>query len=395
MNKDFKTIDDIFNDPDFVKITETSKLKKMHQEQDQDIKELMEIEDWIEEQNNGRLPQETKNITERKYYHRLIRMKNNPQKLEKLKKYDRLGLFSDKDYLNKNFKILEDEVNLKKTFNSLDEILNDDSILFSNDEEQDDSKLFDTKKYKRIQQNKAKNIAKRKNIKNFEEYSKMFKKVQNDLSYGRRKLRKFKNYDIETGRFYVLKGQLLYIESENDSVTKNDKNGIYEDCRVHVVYENGTESNIWKRGLGASLYGRNGKIVTEIENEEKLKLKSDDIVTGYIYVLKTLSQDPQLSTINPLFKVGVTTRKVEERIRNAENESTYLYAPVKLIEKIKIFNLEPTPLETAIHHALRPYQLNIDITLPNGNKIHPEEWFCVELKKIEDIIKEIFDSLRN
>ena len=97
--------------------------------------------------------------------------------------------------------------------------------------------------------------------------------------------------------------------------------------------------------------------------------------------MKTLSQNPQLSTINPLFKVGVTTRKVEERIRNAENESTYLYAPVKLIEKIKIFNLEPTPLETAIHHALRPYQLNIDITLPNGNKVHPEEWFCVELKK--------------
>ena len=53
MNKDFKTIDDIFNDPDFVKITKSSELKKVHQEKDRDIKELMEIEDWIENQNNG------------------------------------------------------------------------------------------------------------------------------------------------------------------------------------------------------------------------------------------------------------------------------------------------------------------------------------------------------
>ena len=192
MNKDFKTIDDIFNDPDFVKITKSSELKKVHQEKDRDIKELMEIEDWIENQNNGQLPKETKNVTERKYYHRLIRMKNNPQKLEKLRKYDRLGLFPDKEYLNKDFKTLKDEINLKNTFNSLDEILNDDSVLFLNDEKQDDSKLFDTTKYKRIQQNKAKNIARRKNVKDFEEYSKMFKQVQKDLSCGRRKLKRFK-----------------------------------------------------------------------------------------------------------------------------------------------------------------------------------------------------------
>lgn len=394
MVKKYRSIDDILNDPELNKLLEISEPKiKSYESQDNDIKELIEIEEWVEKENDGKFPENNKNITERKYYHRLKRMNNNSELLRKLKKYDKLGLLSKNESTTKNdFGILKKEINKNNNFNSLDEILEDNSILFE-DNLDDDSKLFNTQKYKRVQFNKAKKIAKRKRVSNFSKYSDIFKEIQKDLQNGKRKLVKFKNYDITPGRFYVLKGQLIYIESEDEPVVKNDKNGIYKDRRVHVIYENGTESNIWKRGLGASLYGRNGRVVTDKENR-KVNLENEDVTTGYIYVLKTLSQNPQLKKINPLFKVGVTTKKVEERIKNAENESTYLYAPVKLIEKFKIVNLEPMALETAIHHALKAYQLGIDITLPNGNKIHPEEWFCVELRKIEDIISEIFISLQ-
>ncbi|WP_436459764.1 hypothetical protein [Limosilactobacillus reuteri] len=40
---------------------------------------------------------------------------------------------------------------------------------------------------------------------------------------------------------------------------------------------------------------------------------------------------------------------------NAENESTYLYEPVKVCKEIQVASLNSEALETAIHHALANY----------------------------------------
>ncbi|MBT8990459.1 hypothetical protein BTH78_09100, partial [Lactobacillus delbrueckii subsp. bulgaricus] len=144
------------------------------------------------------------------------------------------------------------------------------------------------------------------------------------------------------------------------------------------------------RGLASSLYGSKqrhampGYIVTEPMQKE-YKLTNDDYVTGYVYVLKSLSQNPQILEIekeHDLYKVGFTTNTVESRIANAENESTYLYAPVQVIEKIKVINLNAETLEKTIHHALAEYRLDVDIKAPNGKIIHPREWFVVDLNTI-------------
>lgn len=89
-------------------------------------------------------------------------------------------------------------------------------------------------------------------------------------------------------------------------------------------------------------------------NSFKMK-SSDDYETGYIYVVKSLSKDPQIASIDSLYKVGFTAGSVKKRIANAENEPTYLYAPVKLIEQFQVINLSAKSLETAIHHALANY----------------------------------------
>ena len=280
---------------------------------------------------------------------------------------------------------------------SLDDILDSESILFDGLENIDSSmpKLFETKKVKKNRKRKVApdSIARRKKVEDFSQYKILFKKIQQELTSGKRQLKPFKNNNVEVDHFYVLKGQLIYIDSLGEIVSKNNANGIYEDQRLRVIYENGTESNLLKRGLVSSLYGRDGKIITELN--ENIELSNDDFETGYIYVIKSLSDNPDIANIKSLYKIGVTTGSVQTRIANARNESTYLYAPVKVVEQMRVINLDAHSLETALHHALAQYQLDVEIKAPNGKIITPREWFVVELSKVEEIVNRIVARLQS
>lgn len=388
----FRSIDDILNDPELDDILQPLNTVKKESYVDPDIKSLKEIEDWVKD--NGRRPINTReDLTERSMFHRLKGLKN---KYDKLKDYDDLNLLGSNEETSNNIsqklkKEVEDDLKDNK-ISTLDDILNDDSALFDGIDDDSTSKLFDTEFYRRRQAELPEVKAKRHRMSDFYEYSVMFKQVQKELSSGQRQLVPFKNYEILLHHFYVLKNQLIYIESFGDEEEKNNENGKYIDRRVHVIYENGTESNVLYRGLGSSLYGRGGKIVTEITDD--FELNSEDYQTGYIYVLKSLSDDPRITSISPLYKVGFTSGSVKKRIANAENEPTYLYAPVKEIEEFQIINIKAESLETAIHHALQNYRLDMDIRLSNGNLVSPREWFNVDLETIENIISEIVAKLQ-
>lgn len=185
------------------------------------------------------------------------------------------------------------------------------------------------------------------------------------------------------------------IEAVGDRKLTNNKSQRKTDARLHVIYENGTENTPLLNGLAASMYGRNGKIVTE--SNDDFTLTSDDQVTGYIYVLKSESVKPEIRKIqenHSLYKVGYTSGSIEKRIVNAENESTYLYGPVKVCEEIQVAHLDSEALETAIHHALANYRLDVDIKAPNERMIHPREWFVTDLDTIDDMVNEIVSKLR-
>lgn len=160
------------------------------------------------------------------------------------------------------------------------------------------------------------------------------------------------------------------------------------------------QKTILRNGLIASLYGSKkrhgyGKAVSEPKGS--FSFYADDQITGYIYVLKSLSNNPEVKRIQseyPLYKVGFTSNTVEKRIANAENESTYLYGPVKVVAEYQVVNLNPEALETALHHALSNYRLDVDIKAPNGHIIHPREWFVVSLETINTLINKIMSNLR-
>lgn len=392
-DKQYRNLDDIFSDPELDEILKPLEKKAKPKSVDPDVRAFEEVQDWVKE--HGRKPENTRtDLTERRMFHRL---KGMQKKYDKLHDYDKVGLLVEEN--TSIYETLAEEVKRDtntKTFETLDDVLNDDSILFDDIDNigQEEPKLFDTEKVTRKQDNAPDKIAHRQHMDDFGEYKVMFKTVQSDIASGRRKLLPFRNYEIKLHHFYVLKGQLIYIEAFGEKVKKDNKNGSYTDKRVHVIYENGTESNVLFRGLGSSLYTRAGKIVTEPETG-KVDLTPDDYETGYIYVLKSLSSDPQIANLKSLYKIGFTAGSVKKRIANAENESTYLYAPVKLIEQFQVINLNPEALETAIHHALADYQLDVDIKAPNGHMITPREWFVVDLPKVEEIINEIVTRLQS
>ena len=112
------------------------------------------------------------------------------------------------------------------------------------------------------------------------------------------------------------------------------------------------------RSLGKILYA-NGKVVTQ--NMDKVNeafienfsdINAEDEVSGYIYILKSLSTDTDISATNDLFKIGYSDISVSSRIKNAENEPTYLMAPVKEVAAWKCFNMNTQKFEQLIEDKI-------------------------------------------
>lgn len=399
-SRPIRSLDDIFNDPAADELL--AKPKKVQVTYDPEVEKFKEIESWVKE-HNGKEPEKTTDLSrlgERKLASRLKGIREDPERIELLKPYDKLGLLKQED---QNVALKEKVSHEKMTFNSLDDILNDDSALFDNSGQSLNSKLFDTgslNAYKKSQENVAKNKSKRKTMDDFNKYRPMFKKVQAELTSGKRHLVRYGNNKLKLHGFYVLKGQLMYIESIGSEFKNNNRSDTDTDARLHVIYDNGTENFPLRNGLIASLYGSrqrggDGKIVTEPDN--KFEFGANDQITGYVYVLKSLSNNADVKRIqedHPLYKVGFTSGTVERRIANAENESTYLYGPVKVVAEYQVINLNPEALETALHHALSQYRLDVDIKAANGKIIYPREWFVVDFETINDIINEIMSKLQ-
>lgn len=276
----------------------------------------------------------------------------------------------------------------------LDELLNDPIFEVSNTE----ATLFElTEAMKRAKEERkaADYVAQRRPCEDFAEYEPLFTQVHNDLKNGRRNLvRISKTYSFETGRFYVVSGQILYLESVK--ALKKGGNGSV-DGRTRCIYENGTESDILLQTLRKNVVG-DGYAITETEEEKEHRffvnndIKEEDKVTGYIYVLSSLSDNPAISNQEDLYKIGFCTTTVEQRTANAENDPTYLMAPVKIVAAYKVVNLHSQRFEDMIHQVLKAAKFRVTVTDSNGEEHRPQEWFVVPLHIIDSIIEKIMDG---
>ena len=82
-----------------------------------------------------------------------------------------------------------------------------------------------------------------------------------------------------------------------------------------------------------------------------------------------------------------------DAVANAQNESTFLYAPVEIITKYHVYNINAHHFENAIQRVFSDKNLDVEIVANNGRLIVPREWFIVELDEIEDTINKIVTTI--
>ena len=244
-------------------------------------------------------------------------------------------------------------------------------------------------------------VARRKPCKDFKKFEAKFKDIHTDLANGKRRLIDFRKDDLTEGDFYVHNGVLLLLENINtDRKEQTFASGrrSRKDGRTRCVFENGTESNMLYRSLGKIIYA-NGKVVTQHidKYDEELVEKfiyvlPEDEEAGYIYVLKSKSEDHQIKSINNLFKIGFTRNDVEERIKNAEKDPTFLMAPVNTKGVWKCYNMNPQKFESLLHTFFGNSCLEIEIFDEKGEKHNPKEWFIAPIEVIEQAIELIING---
>nr|VFK55461.1 MAG: T5orf172 domain-containing protein [Candidatus Kentron sp. TUN]VFK61476.1 MAG: T5orf172 domain-containing protein [Candidatus Kentron sp. TUN] len=242
--------------------------------------------------------------------------------------------------------------------------------------------------------NTAEEIANREKCKDFDRFAPLFEKAERELKLGVRKALPFGGEaSIEKGNFFILGGQTAYVAEVGESFrAPNGEN----DARLRVIYANGTESNLLRRSLQRALYkDKAGRRLSEIDHGPLFSRdwEEDDIESGTIYVLRSLSNEPFIAEHRELIhKIGVTGGKVETRIANAAHEASYLLADVEVVATYKLSGINRTKLENLFHRIFSSARLDLSIKDRFGHLVQPMEWFLVPLAMIDEAVGRIRDG---
>lgn len=370
---------DIFaNDP--LGLLDTAPRRRLSTRDDDNrlVDGFAEITNFFE--TNNREPSENGDLKEFLLFSRLIGIRSNPAKVSKLLQFDFYNLLDE----------------ARTTSIPLEDLVQDDplGILLSDDEDQS---IFSLKHVKPSSRLDPEYVAHRQICKDFDDYRAALNLVAEDLAEKRRKQIEFHDTEVVPGRFYVLNGVLMYLEKMKVDVKTSDfSSGSRKrlDGRTRCIFDNGTESTMLMRSLVKALNRpHEGYLVSEVLDEpyESPAVNSDDIQSGYIYVLGSRGTDESIRSFKNLHKIGFSTGDVTKRISNAENEPTYLMAPVILLRSVRCFNVDPHRIEGDLHSFFSEVNIAFEIRDASGCIYHPKEWFDVSL----DIIDEALELLHS
>ncbi len=237
----------------------------------------------------------------------------------------------------------------------------------------------------------AEEIAQRTPCPDFKQFKPIFKQVQQDLESGvRQTLRYQDNAAVNQGDLFILDGQTVLVADMGGTFVGDHGR---PDARLRAVYDNGTESNLLLRSLQRAL--NKDKVSRRITTPDLGPLFSDteaedDLPTGYIYVLRSQSDDPYIAANRSVIhKIGVTGGDVKKRIANAKKDPTYLLAEVEVVATFKLSNINRTKLESLLHKFFDTARLDVGLQDRFGIPVKPREWFLLPLGAIEETIEKI------
>ncbi|WP_298439415.1 GIY-YIG nuclease family protein [Geobacter sp.] len=331
-------------------------------------------------EQHGRAPQhgEDKDISERLYAVRLDRLRALEECRALLGPLDHQGLLTGAE-------IAQTEPM---------ETMDDDELLAELEGAAGSSEITELRHVRTSAEKRAaEEIANRTVCEDFEHFKPLFEKVKGELKSGMRQTRSFHIRamdEIQRGTFFIVGGQIAYVaEVGEEFTTKYER----RDSRLRVIYDNGTESNVLQRSLQRALHrDAEARLITD-PNVGPLfseTWEEDDIESGTIYVLRSLSSHPFIAEHRELIhKIGVTGGRVESRVANASHDATYLLADVEVIASYKLAGINRTKLENLFHRIFAPAQLDLTIHDRFGNPVRPREWFLVPLHVIDEAVQRI------
>ena len=364
----------IFDNDPFGLLTSKPKKSAVRTSDERLAASFDEINHFIESNEREPKPDPT-NISEYKLYSTLKGLRDNDEKMLALEPQDKYDLLNSP----------------KKEITSIDDIFGDDSLDILGD---DSEGIFDfTHTPKDFERSKADLIGKRVKCKDFDTYEPLFKEVQSDLALGKRKLVGFKESNIKEGNYYVHNGVLFLLKTieVKSKVIYGHTGRDRMDGRTRCIFENGTESNILTQSV--IRYLQNGKSVTQNidavvkEFTETFNgITEEDKEAGHIYVLKSQSEKEEITSLKNLYKIGYSSTSVQDRIKNAANEPTYLMAPVTVVSTWLCYNMNAQKFEALIHQFFGHTCLEVDVFDKKGIRHTPREWFIVPLEAVEQAV---------
>lgn len=333
-----------------------------------------EINAFVRE--HGREPTESLDIRERRLFSRLNGLRSSAERAAALKQYDKLNLLGDVKSVDPG------------AIESVEDILDDDVLGLlddSNDVESDPEDIF-VLKHVSATPKKPDHVAKRKPCKEFDKFEPLFKEQHALMKTGKRVTVPFRSErQIRDDTFFVLDGLLVYVGKIGSWQKKNHGN---YNARLYCVFENGTESNMLLRSMAAAFWkDKASRQIIDAHQRELFEseyaVTHDDKATGYIYVLRSLSEDPRIRDIEDLYKVGFSSHPVDHRTANAVADPTFLMSDVMPVTHFATYNLNPQQLEKLLHRFFAKACLDLDIFDATGQRHMPREWFVVPLHIIE------------
>lgn len=350
------SIDDILDDELLATPEKPKKLTSL----DRLERAFLEIVEF--RRSEGRAPNsQTREIAERKLGARLDGFLANAVKAEAVK------------HLDEEFGLLE----APSAPASIDELLESDDL---DDLLGDESGILDVSELPaRRTADAPESVARRKRAKDFESFEHLFTTLHAQLRDNTMHRAPFLGVQtIEEGRFFVLNGMLLFIAEVGESKTMVVGGKAEQKQRLRVIFENGTESSLYRQSLSIRLHEQNGEAVVRTETDLD-EILDGDTETGHIYVLQSLSTDPLVANVKDLYKIGFSTTSVEQRVKNASTSPTYLMAPVKIVADYRVYNLKASVLENLLHRVFADVRLDLTQVDQKGRNYDPSEWFVVPL----------------
>lgn len=404
-NKVKKSLEEIFAEEDEFGLLDVK--AKASKPASPEISKFEEINAFIDA--NDRLPSENGDLTEKSLARRLAAFQKSFQQYIGIQEWDRYNLLSPvstkapteaQAHKTDTNDLSEDQtpaeapcpVSKAETAVSLDDIFAGDDFGLLEVENEDLFNLTHVEEF--AEKNYPGEIAERKTCKDFYQFETLFKQAHDRLASGTWTMSRFqRESQTSLGDMFVLNGILCLVDDIGEYA--EDSQG-RANPRLRVIYENGTESNLLLRSLNRALYkdetGR--KVIQDAKSvEDRLQgISHKDKRSGLIYIVTTKSTNPELAKVPHLHKIGYTELTVEQRTKNAEDDVTFLEAPVKILTTFECFNINPQKFETLIHGFLHAQRLNITLTSRTGKTYRPREWFSVPLNTAREVAKRIVDG---